>query len=375
MIKRRIQMTGLGLLFLAAFLLLSLSGSLLAGQSQQDENRQETAERADLYRNQGLEPDRELAQKPEKIEEDLVSFSDRVMVRCGWTEEELQTHIQALKEFLTWTHRQDPEINTYVSVLPLRIGFEAPFSNDQAYRELVEQEREKLAGLEKKILKETEGLALPVPVMDTLTQHQEEYLFYRAEASWTARGAYYAGQEFLKAAGLETFPIDAFWEYAQGSTTGELAHRGVNFDSTAQDWQYYYLYKDYNPMVDWQDEPGVHKKVPMVTRARVGRYTFLGSGGSDYCKWKGKAENGRSLLIVDEWGGNVLAPWMVTQFEDITYVDIRFFNPDRFQMEEIFREQGVTDLLMVVNSSQIGIPETVVPLGRIAGSVTGGEER
>lgn len=367
MYKKRLQTTALGLLLLAAFLVLCLLATALTAAEQHAEDDDTVVYEVDAYRNQGLDPGEELAQTPQQIVTDRVIFSDRVLLRGTWTDSAVPAHTQALRNFLTWTNTNHPQVQAYVTVMPLRIALESAFSSDAEYLAVVEQERQKMLALEQNLLNSTADLASSVPVINALEEHQQEYLFYRTDYTWTSRGAYYAAQEFLRAAGLEEFPIETFQEYAKNSSTATLpVDSGLDPTTFPPDRQYYYLYDRYNPRVTKVDSLESPISEPMVQHSFPGNTLFLGID-YDYGFFDGLAENGRSLLIINEGGGNVVAPWLVTSFEEITCVNLRYFNPSRFDFGTILKEHGITDLLIVVDPTTFGEAEEVAPLNKIAG--------
>lgn len=300
----------------------------------------------DLYRNQGLAPGEELASVPQQISEERITFSDRVLLRCSWTEEEKAENIAALREFLAQTASRYPQMRSYVMVSPLRIGFEETFISDESALELVQTEKNRLDGLERDFLSQTGDLASSVPVMDTLTEHQSEYLFYRTASSWTALGAYYAVQEFLAAAGLETFPLDSFYETAKQDMMGTLYRP----EDSVSERQYYYLYQNYNPLVE-QLTKGEAEPMVSLSRGAVGM--FLGNK-DELMHFDGLAENGRVLMLMGAEDAAVLAPWMVSQFEEIVYVNLPYLHSDEPLFWELFSRYGVTDLLVIEEAESMG---------------------
>lgn len=56
----------------------------------------------------------------------------------------------------------------------------------------------------------------PVPVWDKLREHSGEFIYFRTDPHWTARGAYLGYEAFCEAKGIAPIPLDA--------------HRAVNFD-------------------------------------------------------------------------------------------------------------------------------------------------
>ncbi len=291
---------------------------------------------ADAYRNQGLEPGMTLADQPIEIAADRVTFADRVVMRCDFTDEDVELRKDSLHRLVE--KESHCGVNLYTMVVPLRIGFEGGFSTDTGYLAIVEDETQRLQGLENQLLDTVSDYAVTLPLMDVLHDHQEEYLFYRQSNEWTARGAYYAAQEFLKAAGHPGFPIEDFYEIAKAKTRGILAQDGM-----IEDRQYYYLYKDYNPLVT---DIITGEKIPMVSLTRASGGVFLGSSVSA-CKIDGLADNGEVLMVFGNQDAAVLAPWFVKDYQTILYVNIGQFSTVHNDFWALLDEYAVTDLLFV----------------------------
>lgn len=363
MYKKRFPTAMAGLLALAVLTVVCLGATILKA-CRPIEQAQAPVLEPDLYRNQGLEQEVTLSGTPVYTSEDTVIFTDRVLLRCSWDEDILRQYSKALQDFLSQV--QNLDIRTYSMVMPLRIGFEEPFSQDAQYLELVGMEYEKMNRLEEELLSDLEGLCVPIPVMQTLKNHEQEYLFYRTDAAWTALGAYYAAREFLNSADMETFPIEDFWEYAQSGSTGILPIKYMaDLEIMPSDRQYYYLLEDYNPQINQVDGVGEIRHSPMVSRSGACSGLFLGSG-YDYCTFDGLSGNGRSLLIVGSPSSNAFASWMVSRFERISYLQLPYFNPEKFDFESLMKDLDVTDLLVIVDAAQIN-EDTVHKLNGLTG--------
>ena len=352
MYKHPVVASAVGLLAVCAFLLLCCGATWLGRITTAQPQALSTTvpEETELYRNQGLGPNAVLQSVPEEITEEQVNFTDRVLLRCSWTQEEEDQGIAALQTMLGCFENLAQPVNCYVMTVPLRIGFEQNFSTDEAYLEIVASEHNRLQELEKRILESAADQAICIPLMDTLERHREEYLFFRSDYTWTALGAYYGAQEFLRAAGLETFPLDTFYETAKTNIIGSLADpSGTIFDRL-----YTYQYRYYNPPVDW---PVEGKRQPLISliRGGVGIFTGVGEVGI----FQGLADNGRALLLMGEKNGAVLAPWMVTQFERVVFVDLRRYSPENLDFWQLMQQWQITDVLMLEDTSQIASSRTV----------------
>ena len=65
------------------------------------------------------------------------------------------------------------------------------------------------------------GVTVLDPLPELLT-HQDEYIHFRTENSWTMRGAFYGAQVFRRALGYEDESLDAYRVYVFGKFSGGL---------------------------------------------------------------------------------------------------------------------------------------------------------
>ena len=357
----RRRSTGLAVLTisLAAVIIVTMFATVLSGKIQNMNPEQLPVSEEDLYRNQGLAPGAELSTVPDLITDTQVEFPDRVLLRTNWTEADLRSRQDSLNQFMRIVRRRYPDVSLYNMVVPLRIGFENKVPLDPDYAKLAAQETEALRRLEISMLQESPSYCNFVPVIDVLTLHQEEYLFFRGSPTWTARGAYYGSQAFLQMADLEIFPIESFYESARTKGSGVLLTKsGENFS----DRRYAYLYQDYNPMVlDYLSG----EKSPMYSTIRNSYSAFMG-GHYQVGVMDGLADNGRVLLMMGGKNAQPLAPWMVTQFQQILYMNMELYSVSQGNFWDIFEQFQVTDCLVVQDADTISDDHLTRKYQRIA---------
>ena len=351
MYRHPIVAAAVGLLSLCVFLFVCFSATWLDwAWAQPQPSGTAAVEEEALYRYQGLEPGVSLQSAPEEITDEQVRFSDRVLLRCNWTQEEEAQGIAALRTLLNALRQLEQPVNAYVMTVPLRIGFEQRFSTDEAYLQVVESERAQLQALESRLLAHVSDLAVCIPLMDVLDSHQEEYIFYRSDRTWTALGAYYGVQAFLDAADLEPFALNTFYETAKSSMVGSL----VDPLGAISDRLYVYQYHNYNPPVDWLVEG---RRQPLISLIRGGVSVFTGVG--EVGIFDGLTDNGRVLLLMGGENGAVLAPWMVTQFERIIFVDLLRYSIENLDFWQLLSAHQVTDVLIVEDTDRIASSRVV----------------
>ncbi len=201
----------------------------------------------------------------------------------------------------------------------------------------------------------------PVPVFDTLRQHNGEYLYFRTDHHWTALGAYYSYTEFCRVSGLTPMSLDA-WEkcefegflgtlYADAGNPPKL---GSNPD-TVQAW----IPNGTNDIYI-TDKTGSR----MLYRGGVVRTdtdTFYANAASKYnCFIMGdhplseihntQKSDGSSIVVVKESFGNALVPFLVDHYEYVYVVDYRYFTSATGKtLSEFVAEKNCPTVLFINN--------------------------
>ena len=130
-----------------------------------------------------------------------------------------------------------------------------------------------------------------IDVLPALTEHKEEYLYYRTDHHWTTLGAYYAYQQFCETLGLTPFDSLTVWNVTgpgqptEGTTTG--------------------LYD--------LDKLKVYDKYAMFLHGNNGLSRVEGDG------------EGKILVIKDSYA-NSFVPYLTANYAAIDVVDFRNYN-------------------------------------------------
>ena len=339
-----------GITVVAVFLAFLSAGSLLAAFLCQrlmiPSQRKDPVSREILYANQGLEAGIPLAREPCLITVDRVEFPDRILLRCSWSSSQEFILIRHLNHFAKKLTAEFPAVRLYCMVAPLRIGFEENYGNQEQFAAVAEKEKKALRNLEERMEKHLAPQYTCIPLMELFSQKKEEYIFFRGAPAWTARGSYYAAQAFLKAADLPGFSIENFYESARTKGSCILPHTASD---PPADRRYVYLREDYNPMVE---NLSSGEKSPMYSSIRSSYSAFMG-GSYGIGAMEGLGDNGRVLLIVGCKNAQVLAPWMVMNFEKILYLNMDVFLIREDPFWALFDQYAITDCLIVHDADTI----------------------
>ena len=178
---------------------------------------------------------------------------------------------------------------------------------------------------------------IPVDAHRLLSEHSDEYIFFRTDHHWTALGAYYAYLAFAEAAGLGPVTIDNYIENAIEGFIGSLAVGTRNRTILSHpDTVYFYTLNN-----------GTEFSINMHTipsdLSTLSYRLFLG-GDRDYYSFNSSNRNGRTLVVVKDSFANAMIPWIAPHYETIAVIDPRQFTGSVMHILEDFDD---IDLLFV----------------------------
>ncbi|MGI5947005.1 MAG: DHHW family protein [Lachnospiraceae bacterium] len=305
------------------------------------------------YNQYGLEGDRKLADTILYEDEELVCYPDRFFYHFTCSEEQIQMiskAAEAMGRRFSWINQ------IYILPVPPRAVLEKDCEEDretfQAYMQSMEQE---LAGKEKVRL---------INVLPELEEHREEYVFFRTEGCWTARGAYYGTNAFLNEQGKSGIPLSDYQEYQYNSFLGAdyvkiNSQLSGGLENMPSDTVFYYMLPGAsNRMrVLKQDKDGnpVELSEPFLSQTRGGTSTLMdwnlyhgileGDGG----------EETGSLLFIGDVNGGAMLSFLRPYYNKIYIVNIRRERGLFENMESLRREYGIRDVLIAQSAGEMGI--------------------
>lgn len=197
-----------------------------------------------------------------------------------------------------------------------------------------------------------EGLSDKVTSVDcytALSQHTDEYIYCRTDHHWQPLGAYYAAEQFAKAAGVsfselndqnyETIEIPDFVGSLYG-TTG----RAEMMD--ADTLTYYVPNNDFSTYyfdIYYKDE----FKYPFFQKDQQGKnaYGVFMGGDNKIVRVDTDVDSDRVLLVFKDSYGNAEIPFYFNSFKSVYICDVRYFG---LNAVDFIKEQGVTDVLFTM---------------------------
>lgn len=189
-----------------------------------------------------------------------------------------------------------------------------------------------------------------VDTYSALVSHNDEYLYFRTDHHWTARGAYYAYAAICEALGKEPAALEDFEEWDQGEFLGSLYSKAPRKNKLKQDNLYAYVPQgDISTYILYEGNPNpvetelIHDK---TTGDKFNKYlAFL---GTDYALMKIVNESitdDSTCLIIKDSFGNCFAPFMTQNYHTVYVMDYRKYHTLRIQ--QFVEEYDVDDVMFI----------------------------
>ena len=182
-----------------------------------------------------------------------------------------------------------------------------------------------------------------------------EYVYFRTDHHWTARGAYLAADAMLKDAGYQTVPLG---DYSEKSISGYLGSiylhgRNAKLKDLADTIEVFY------PVLPAQSYrvSNAYKKgeLPVIDESQTNYLVFLGGTHGPYRLIEGGYHTGRNMLLVCDSFGNTIAPFFLPYYDDVYLVDFRDAYYSRADAQagvaEYIERCDITDIYVILSES------------------------
>ncbi|MBP5654158.1 MAG: hypothetical protein J6X33_01460 [Clostridiales bacterium] len=189
-----------------------------------------------------------------------------------------------------------------------------------------------------------------IDVTDALTQHKDEYIFYKTDHHWTSLGAYYAyaawrDQRGTPADDLSSWTKETLCNDFRGTTYAKVNYPFAPFDTIDA------YYKKANRKVDYNEgdyiTDSIYERKYLDGSDQYA--TFFNSNQSTTVA-QGDGE-GRLLILKDSYA-NSFAQFVVDDYEETHMIDMRFYKQSVYTY---IKEHGITEVLIMYNIPNFSI--------------------
>jgi len=200
------------------------------------------------------------------------------------------------------------------------------------------------------------GLSENVKAVNALSEiraHNQEYLYYRTDHHWTARGAYYAFVAFCNAKGIDPTPLDQYERLQFDGFLGTLYAEAKQPTAmkNAPDFVEAFVPMGTNSITVTERNGNVteyrvvNEKTDAWYPAAGAKYNCFIAGDNPISEIHNPdITDGSSIVIVKESYGNAFVPFLVDIYEQVYVIDYRYWSGD---LADFVIENGIDDVLFL----------------------------
>ena len=202
------------------------------------------------------------------------------------------------------------------------------------------------------IYSKTDSSVKTVALYDLLKAHRDEYLYFRTDHHWTARGAYFAYTAFCEAAKLECKPLDvhetarldgfvgSMYRYTQSEALKNNPDFVEVFYPTVEASGQFFS----GPAMD--DGKNLRIISTNITDP-ASKYMAFIQGDKALIKMTTNVGNGQKILLIKESYGNAFAPFLLENYSEVYVLDPRQEGVQGMNLPQFLRDNGIQNVLLL----------------------------
>ncbi|MBE6547975.1 MAG: hypothetical protein E7667_03740 [Ruminococcaceae bacterium] len=214
------------------------------------------------------------------------------------------------------------------------------------------------------------GNVKAVDAHSQLWAHKNEYLYFRTDHHWTARGAYYAYVAFCNAKGITPTPLSQYERLTFDGFLGTFyswsGQNNVLRDNP--DFVEAFLPKGSN-LATVTKEDGTKTEYAVVYKgadkySAANKYLCFIGGDNPLTEIHNPNKNdGSSIVVIKESYGNAFVPFLVDSYEYVYVIDYRYYDGN---LTDFVVENDVDDVLFL-NTVVTTVSDRALTIGDLVG--------
>lgn len=283
--------------------------------------------------------------KNAKITRSVLIVNDRAMEMFGYTE-------SLLKNYAHMVNSVAGKLGDSAQVYSLVAPTSVEFYGTKEYRTGYHSQYDAI----NKLYSYMDSSVKTVNAYPELSAHSDDYIYFRTDHHWTARGAYYAYTAFCDLKHIAPRTLETYASH--GKIPGDFL--GTLYDLTKSDIlaknpdyvEYFcpegvdgYIYdnaKMENPM---------SFLVVAKNTAASNKYLAFIAGDQPLEKIVTPNKNGKKIIVLKESYGNAFVPFLCNDYEEIYVVDPRKLT---FDLKDFIMANSINDVLLINYAFAIG---------------------
>ncbi len=233
-----------------------------------------------------------------------------------------------------------PDVQVYNLMAPTSIEFYSP----EDYHTGTSSQKEGINTIYNALKNGAKG----VDAYSELRKHVDEYIYFRTDHHWTARGAYYAYVAFSKLSNFKPVDINKLTSGKLDDFVGTMYMFTQNEKLKQNpDFVEYFLPSSKTSAMIYYDSSmtnGLEISVITPNIESSNKYLTFIEGDNPITYIKSDVENGKKILIIKESYGNALVPFLSNNYEEIYVIDPRQIDLD---LPAFIKEKNIQEVLCI----------------------------
>ncbi|MEG1819658.1 MAG: DHHW family protein [Oscillospiraceae bacterium] len=266
----------------------------------------------------------------------IIISGTSAMEMYGISPKSLQRYAETINAFSTLV----PKSQVYVLLAPTAMEFYGPEKFNTGNRSQDAGIKLAYAALAKNVKS--------VDSRSALRMHTDEYIYFRTDHHWTARGAYYAYTAFAKTAGFNPSKLDT---YTVGKVDGFVGsmYRYTQAQVLKDNPDYVETFTPKTPATGliFSDATMTQSRPLTIVASSVAagnKYLAFIQGDNPIIKITTGNKNGRKIILIKESYGNAFAPFLIDNYEEVYVTDPRKID---MNLASFANANGINDILFL----------------------------
>ncbi|MFI3254951.1 MAG: DHHW family protein [Eubacteriales bacterium] len=169
---------------------------------------------------------------------------------------------------------------------------------------------------------------IQVPLLEGLTSHKEEDIYYRTDHHWTSLGAYYGYETIMNALGEEATPLSHFTPRVVSDSFFGTIYSTSGVRWVKPDTMHIYVEESEDIKVT-SNFVGVPEEGVLYSWDYLDvkdKYSFFLGGLQPICTIETAHTDKPSILVIRDSYSDSLAPFLTENFSEIHLLDLRFYH-------------------------------------------------
>ena len=255
-------------------------------------------------------------------------YKDRGMGHYVPVEEDIDIYADAIN----YVKGKLPDTDVYVLLVPAAFNLYAP--------ERFQDPLTKADVNIKKIFSRIDNSVNKVDIYSALNNAKDEYLYFRTDYHWTARGAYCGYKVFAEKAGFQPVSLDEMrHSVVEGDFFGALIremHEPEALKDSPDFVEVFFPQIEYTATryVDADMTEGTPLELVRDSFDWPDKYYAFNRGDHPLIHIVTENKNGKKLMVIKDSFANAMTAFMICDFEEVFYVDYRLIEMDIFSFVE-----------------------------------------